>query len=206
MSKRDSLRRRPAFRSPQPRFLIVCEGTRTEPGYFKEKRHLDRSLVDLDLSPGGVPKTLVERAVEMKRAAQRRAKSEKDGNLDYDEVWCVFDIDEHPFVEEAKQQARVNQINTVISNPCFELWMLLHFRDQRAYIDRAQVQHECRRYLPNYEKDPPTGALSPRYDDAVARATDLDVWQASRDCEGENPSTGVYRLTERIKELGRPRA
>jgi hypothetical protein len=205
MSKRDSLRRRPAFRSPQVRFLIVCEGTRTEPGYFRQKCHLDRSLVELELSPGGVPKTLVQRAVEKKRTAKRDAKRNKDRNLEYDEVWCVFDIDEHPFVPEAKHQARDNEISTAISNPCFELWILLHFQDQRAHIECAQVQHECRRYLPNYEKDPPTAALSPRYDDAVSRARDLDAWQASRDREGANPSTGVYRLTERIKELGRPR-
>jgi hypothetical protein len=113
MSRRDSLKRRPAFRSPQARFLIVCEGTRTEPGYFEQKRHLDRSLVKLVLSPGGTPKTLVERAVDLKRAARREAKSKKDQNLDYDEVWCVFDIDEHPFLPDAKQQARDNQIDTV---------------------------------------------------------------------------------------------
>lgn len=183
----------------------MCEGTRTEPGYFQQKRHLDRSLVDLELSPGGVPKTLVERAVELKRAAKRRAKSEKDENLDYDEVWCVFDMDEHPFVQEAKQQARDNLINTAISNPCFELWMLLHFQDQHAHIERAQVQRECRRYLPNYEKDVPTAELFLRDGAAVARAAALDAWQTSRDCQGANPSTGVYRLTERIKQLGRPR-
>jgi hypothetical protein len=141
----------------------------------------------------------VERAVEMKMATK------KDPNLDYDEVWCVFDIDEQPFVPEAKQQARDNRIRTAISNPWFELWMLLHFQSQRAYIDRALVQQKCRRYLSNYEKAPPTAELSPRYDEAVARATALDAWQASRDCEGENPSTGVYPLTERIKQLGRPR-
>jgi len=102
MSKRDSLKRRPAFRSPQARFLVVCEGTRTEPGYFKQKRHLDRSLVELEVISGGVPKTLVERAVAIKRAAR------KDPNLDYDEVWCAFDIDEHPFVPEAKLYLLLN--------------------------------------------------------------------------------------------------
>jgi hypothetical protein len=70
-------------------------------------------------------------------------------NCDYDEVWCVFDIDEHPFVPETKRQARDNEISTAISNPCFELWIRLHFQDRRAHIERAQVQHKCRRYLPN---------------------------------------------------------
>jgi len=65
--RRDTLQRRRAFRPPRPRFLIVCEGTKTEPAYFRETKILDRSLIDLELSPEGVPKTLVERAVRMKR-------------------------------------------------------------------------------------------------------------------------------------------
>src|SRR5262249_33463734 len=121
-----------------------------------------------------------------------------------DEVWCVFDVDEHPFVPEAKQQAKDNGIETAVSNPCFELWIILHFRDQRAYVDRAQLQHECRQYLPGYDKDVPTAKLIAHDDDAVRRAKDLDAWQSSRNCAGANPSTGVYRLTERIKAAGGP--
>jgi hypothetical protein len=47
-------------------------------------RHLERSLIELILSPGGVPKTLVERAVEMKKTAAASAKRQKDDNLKYD--------------------------------------------------------------------------------------------------------------------------
>ena len=157
--KRDTLRRRPAFRSPLPRFLIVCEGTKTEPGYFRETRVLERSLIELEISPGGVPKTLVERAVEMKKAAALKAKRQKDENLKYDHVWCVFDVDEHPFVPEAKQQARDNGIEVAISNPCLELWALLHFRDQRAHIERGPLHHECKQYMPDYEKRLPSSQL-----------------------------------------------
>ena len=199
MAKRDNLRRRPPFRAPLPRVLIVCEGTRTEPAYFRETRHLNRSLIDLEIRPGGVPKTLVERAVALKQSAAKEAKSQKDDNLSYDSVWCVFDIDEHPFVPEAKQKAKDNNIEVAISNPCFELWVLLHYRDQRAHIDRSSVQSECRKYIPGYDKELPTARLFPHYAEALRRARELDVWQLSRGCDGENPSTGVYRLMEQIK-------
>ena len=63
MPRRDDLRRRRPFRNPLPRILIVCEGPRTEPGYFNELHHMDRIPIELEISPGGVPKTLVERAV-----------------------------------------------------------------------------------------------------------------------------------------------
>ncbi len=205
MSKRDALRRRRPFRNPLPRILIVCEGTRTEPSYFNELRHTDRIPIDLEISPGGVPKTLVQRAVELKTAAEKEAKTRKDENLLYDHVWCVFDIDEHLAVPDAKQQARDNDIELAISNPCFELWILLHFQDQRAHIDRAVVQRECAKYLPDYEKKVPFAKLHPNYDEAVQRALDLDAWQQTRGAEGSNPSTGVHKLTERIKSFGESR-
>lgn len=162
---------------------------------------MDRIPVDLEISPGGTPKTLVERAAELKREANRKANSRNDVNSRYDEVWCVFDIDEHPFVPDAKQQAQQHQIKVAISNPCFELWVLLHFQDQQAHIERGAVQHLCRQYLPGYSKRLPYEQLAPLYDQARRRAGDLAAWQATRGGEGSNPSTAVYKLTERIKTI-----
>jgi hypothetical protein len=147
---------------------------------------------------------LVERAAGKKRDATAEVKRQKDENLKYDHVWCVFDVDEHPFVPEAKQQARDNGIEIAVSNPCFELWALLHFRDQRAHIERERLHHECKRYMPGYEKQLPSLQLHPLYEDALQRARVLDQWQASRGCAGANPSTGVYRLMEQIRTQGRP--
>src|ERR1039457_414615 len=144
MKKRDNLRRRRSFREPRARFLIVCEGEVTDPDYFDDMRRMERGIIELEIAPGGVPKTVVERAVFMKKQSERDAKRRKDENHRYDSVWCVFDIDEHPFVPEAKQQTQANAINIAVSNPCFELWFLLHFQDQTAHIDRHKVQHMCR--------------------------------------------------------------
>ncbi len=203
--RRDSIRRRRAFRAPRPRFLIVCEGMKTEPGYFRAMRHLERSLIELELvSPGEKPKALVERAVAMKKEAAARAKREKDENCNYDQVWCVFDVDEHPYLPEAKHQARDNGIEVAVSNPCFELWALLHFCDQTAHIERGPLNHKCKEYMPGYDKQLPTSQLHPLYAEALQRAMALDEWQRSRDCAEANPSTGVYRLMEQIRTLGKP--
>ena len=199
MRKGSSLRRRPSFRKTLPRILIVCEGKSTEPAYFQETRHLEKTPIELDIHPGGVPKTLVERAVALKRLASRTAKRQKDQNQTYDHIWCVFDVDEHPFLAESKQQAKANQLEVAVSNPCFELWALLHFRDQRAHIERDPLHSECKVFIPGYEKKLPASKLLPLYGDALRRAQELDAWQRSRGCDGTNPSTGVYRLTEQIK-------
>jgi hypothetical protein len=123
---RDDLQRRRPRRQPKVRFPIVCEGTVTEPRYFKDVQHTERSLIDLQIEPGGTPKTLVERAAERKKDADGKSRKLKDDNQKYEEVWCVFDVDEHPLIPEAKNQARANGIEMAISNPCFELWALLH--------------------------------------------------------------------------------
>jgi hypothetical protein len=196
---RDDLRRRGPHRQPKPRFLIVCEGMVTEKCYFNDVRHIERSLIQLDIEPGGTPKTLVERAVELKRDADRRARKLKDDNERYEEVWCVFDVDEHPLIPAAKDQARANDIEMAISNPCFELWALLHFQDRRAHIERGKVQQLCRQIMPGYEKRLDYEFLKPKYPDALKRAQDLEKWHESRDTTGANPSTTVYRLVERIK-------
>jgi len=179
--------------------LIVCEGTKTEPGYFEDLRQRYRRVVEVELSPGGVPKTLVERAVEMKRDAD--AKAAKDENERYDEVWCVFDVENHPKINDAKQQARDNGIKLAISNPCFEIWVLLHFQDQRAHISPTQLRAACRKHIPGYQKELPVERLSPLYSEAVARAVALDAWQGQQGDgrKGANPSTGVHELTERIR-------
>ena len=112
-------------------------------------------------------------------------------------------IDAHEYVPEAKEKAAANNIKLAISNPCFELWLLLHFQEQSAHIERHQVQSACRGHVAGYVKDVPFQEVFPHYPQAVRRAAALEHWQETRGCAGENPSTGGYRLTERIVALGR---
>jgi hypothetical protein len=203
----DALRRRPPRVEPRGRILIVCEGAVTEPGYFGGLRQdLRAAPVTIVINnESGVPKTLVERAVELKKDAEIRAKRERDPYLRYDQVWCVFDVDAHPNLPEALQQAKANHIHIALSNPCFELWVLLHFQDQRAHLERAAAAHACRRHLPRYEKAIPYEALRSRYAEALQRARDLAAWQKTRGNTGANPSTDVYLLTEVLQALGKKR-
>jgi hypothetical protein len=150
---------------------------------------------------GGVPKTLVERAAARKKLAEREAERFRDDNLKYDEVWCVFDIDEHPNIPDARQQARDNEIELAISNPCFELWLALHFCDQNAHITRKATTALLRKHIARYRKHVAFDLLRPLYDEAVRRAKQLEKQRIENGDAGGNPSTSVYRLTERIDEL-----
>jgi len=205
--RRDSgraLNRRPSFRDPSPRILVVCEGIVTEPQYIEAFCREERNkLVDVEIDArGGSPKTLVERAALRKREIEREAERLRDENLRYDEVWCVFDIDQHPKVADARQQARDNGIYLAISNPCFELWLLLHFSDQTAHIERKAAASLLRKYLRSYKKHVPYELLREGYSSAVHRAQKLERMHIEIQSEGGNPSTGVFHLTERISEFG----
>ena len=198
-------RRRPPQREPKRRILIICEGTVTEAGYFRDLRSLFRNpLVEIEIdNEGGVPKTLVEKAAARKKAAEREAKGQRDEFLRYDMVWCVFDVDEHPHLFDARQQARDNGIDLAVSNPCFELWALLHFQSQTAYLERDEARRRLQEHIPGYDKALPFKRLHPTYSEAVKRAQNLERLREEAQDPGGNPSTGVYQLTEIIRESGR---
>ncbi len=199
------LRRQPPRCEPRPRFLILCEGRRTEPAYFRDlAADLRHPLVALEIEDeGGTPKTLVERAARRKRQADRAARSRRDAFLRFDEVWCVFDVDEHPHLAAARQQAMDNGIRLAVSNPSFELWALLHFQAQTAYLDRQAARTRLQAYLPGYRKLIPFERLRSLYRVAVNRALHLERRCESAGMAGGNPSTGVHLLTERLHETRR---
>ena len=193
--------RRAAFRDPKPVILVVTEGEVTEPEYLRGFELACRNArVTIEVAPEhGVPKTLVELAKQYKEDAEAEAARERDDNLAYDSVWCVFDIDEHPRVGEAKEMARDNGIRLAISNPCIELWLLLHFRDQPGMKDRAQVKAMLAKCVPKYDKHVDYATYSAGYAQAVKRADRMDKAAKKADEPDRNPTTGVYQLTELIR-------
>ena len=195
---RDARRRR--ARPPRRRLLAVCEGECTEPQYLTGLvLHLRNVTVDLDISnEHGDPRRLVERAKEVRTRMEREARRQRDPNLRYDEVWCVFDRDEHPRFVQAIDMARANGIHVAASNPCFELWLLLHFRDSPGARHRHDVQKMLRDSIPGYDKHLDFSQVVQGLAEATTRATRLDADAERMGEAGRNPTTGVYRLTDSI--------
>jgi hypothetical protein len=63
------------------------------------------------------------------------------------------DVDEHPRLDEARVQAHDNDIRVAISNPCFELWLVLHFRSQNAYLTCQAAKDLAGSLLTGYDKE-----------------------------------------------------
>lgn len=205
MTRRRDRDRKPARRSPflapKPRLLIVCEGKVTEPEYFRGFANACKnSRVKLEIAPeAGVPLTVVTIARDRRKAAEAEALSEDDVNLKYDSVWAIFDVDDHPNIPEAIQLARDNSIELAISNPAFELWLLLHFQDQPGMKERAKVRKLLDRYIKDYDKSVNYADYKSGYEHAVKRAMPLGACNLHRCQPGPNPSTGAHVLTESIR-------
>ena len=121
----------------------------------------------------------------------------------YSEYWCAFDIDEHPNVARALELAASSGVKVCVTNPCIELWFLLHFQDQNAAIHRHDAQRKATDYL-NCGKTPSSAALAAladKYEGARRRAQALD---RKHDLDGSpprsNPSSEAWRLIETIRQ------
>ncbi len=205
---RHGLLRRDAYREPKPRILVVCEGSVTEPRYFRDfSTDQKNGLVEVNaIGLGFDPTTLVEEAAKRQDMAAKEAENKEDDFLSYDDVWCVFDIDDKPRerkVPEARSAAKKLKIKLGISNPSFELWALLHFQDYNKPGNQTQVGKALKKHLPKYEKLLPYEILAPTYDEAVTRAK---AGAKNRAGEGDpygDPSTTVFKLTEIIRKFGK---
>ena len=91
MSGRRRLSRKPATRMPAARVVIVTEGARTEPEYFKTfvRIHSAPTVEVIPIGLGGDPRKVVDQAItELRNLRQDAHISRKDS------VWAVFDRDE----------------------------------------------------------------------------------------------------------------
>ena len=190
------LRRRVASRSPRRTFVILCEGKETEPQYLSALKQLRkvREIASIEiLGSVGVPLKLVEAAIEVKRHGD-----------EIDEVWCVFDVEapqKHPNLKEALARARDNEIKTAVSNPCFEIWLVLHFDECSAWLTTDGAVKLRRKHDSSTRKEVDGELYMPHRETAARRARDLSNDHVNKDrlFPDDNPSSGMFRLLEAIE-------
>ena len=146
---KSGLKRAHSHLEPIPIFYIFCEGKRTEPDYF---RALGNSLspnsnVNIKFPyTGAVPYTVAKQSVEFKTSNSRSKKRVSPSNKN-DQVWTVFDRDEHPNFDEAVRLCEENDIHIGRSNPCFEVWLILHLEDYGAQDGAQKIKKRYRELL-----------------------------------------------------------
>jgi hypothetical protein len=126
---------------------------------------------------------------------------------DYDRIFCVFDRDGHANYDAAVQRiagsphSRANRLFAIPSWPCFELWMLLHFRYSSAAIVAAGGRssgdlavRELLRFIPGSQK----GRKS-TYRELLPNRT--SAMTNARRLQRENAQTRAYNPSTRVHEL-----
>ncbi|HEY9296326.1 MAG TPA: RloB family protein [Phormidium sp.] len=183
-------------------FLIVCEGEKTEPNYFR-RFPVDTNVIKLDIKGEGKnTKSLVEKAIELKNG------SESDETHRF---WCVFDRDKNPKNPNDSQNfnsaitlARNNGIDVAYSNDAFELWYLLHFHFYNTGISRQDYQNMLTKLLGHeYKKNSETiyEELKDKQQDAIKHAKRLLQEYEPSNPESDNPSTTVHLLVEELNSF-----
>ena len=187
-----NLKRRKNFRVLRKIFLIVCEGEKTEPNYFKGFR-VSKRIIDI-YGVGDNTENLVRKAIEIR---------DNDGTS-YDEVWCVFDRDSFPVqnFNNALSIANRNNIQVAYSNEAFEIWYILHF----YYHDTATSRNQYKRMVTDrlgfeYKKNDPNiyEQIIGMQENAIMNAKRLLNSYPNPNPAIDNPSTKVHLLVSQLK-------
>jgi hypothetical protein len=164
----------------------------------------------------GLNRILQNAAVSVTVAEKGRAPSQvatfgidlaKGPSGPFDEVWCVVDVDDFGACGDLAKAVGIAEkasgedltVRMAVSNPCFELWLILHFADQRAHIaSYAQMKPLLRKTLPTYTKsglDFARDGYAAAYGDAARRAESLEPTGLDFTM---NPSTNMWLLVRAI--------
>lgn len=103
--------------------LILCQGKLTEPYYFRALIGEYRSpSITVDSMNGDDPIKMVKKGANKKR---------QDG---YDRIFIVVDVDDFRIdqLRKAATSARNQGMYLIVSNVCFEVWLLAHSRNLKG--------------------------------------------------------------------------
>jgi hypothetical protein len=139
----------------------------------------------------------VRQAVE----ARERADAE-EGEID--QVWCLFDVEwpkNHPNLRKALDEAAAGNVEVAVSNPCFELWLVLHHTDYSKFVENRAIARERRRHDKATGKELDGAVYMPARQAAAERAAALDEWHVLNGTTfpHDNPSSGMHRFLASVE-------
>ena len=158
-------------------------------------------MIRIHKEAGKDPITIIKTAKYLKESLYEGAIIEK--------IYCVYDVDSTPekSLKLSEDMAGKNSLITCVSNPCFEIWFLLHFKYSTSnFCSYDKVRDELLKHIPEYAKNKDVfEKLQPNQQNAIANAkrlkkyhNDLGTDSSIRRCD---PSTQVYELVEYLNNM-----
>ena len=201
------LSRQKGSRAGLPAILIICEGRETEPNYLQglcDARGINRANVKIVPGDGDTD------AFRLVRKARKRFEVDRD----FDAVFVVCDCAGEDLTEAIALAAKPMKnasgvalsVTLVISRPCFELWLLLHFEyAARPLPTAADAVDMLRRHITDYNKADRHifAKVGAGLDRAIGHAVRLRAELAAVDAQ--SPDTHMPALIEALEVLRRRR-
>lgn len=196
-------RRQLRHKERKPLIVICVEGEKnsTEYNYF---RHYSSRDLRIKFSTGGNtdPKGMLEDLLKYIR-------NEDIASEDNCRIFLVLDtdLDERRIseIKEIEQECIDNNIEIVTSAPTFEIWYLMHYRNNRL---KFQTSKEVKRELQNLNgtytesmdmykiiKDSTDNARS------TAQSLEQQIIRNKEDLLSSNPHTSIYKILDAIDEF-----
>jgi hypothetical protein len=195
-------RSNPSYK-PQPTVLVICEDSKSGKRYLEDASRHFRVNVSVEITHCGNtdPKGIVNEAIK------RQGK--------FDRIFCAIDRDTHETFDEAiNLVSNSEKIKVIVSYPCFEFWLLLHFGfNRRPYAAAGRYSaadiliKDLRTYpgLEKYEKGKDLSIfklLENRF--AGARQIAPKVLAEAIASDERNPSTTLHELIDYFEKLSSP--
>lgn len=212
--QRRQLERKLGRRASYDRILIVSEGSKTEPNYFKEIRaeyRLHSTNVEVQPSALGTqPSQVVEYARELFETGNANKGIRPKV---FEQVYAVFDRDDHPTFHQALARARAldgtlrNDLKQPVkfvaipSRPSFEFWLLLHFEDVHHLMHRTEVMRRLKQHLPGYDKGYGQAFSETKSQLPTAMGRARNITQRVDTSDDTEPYTGIVDLVELLTTL-----
>jgi len=168
------------------RYAVFTEGLVTESQYLEMLlKHLRPRHATFSIKPIGKDPSRV--LTEYRKAEQRG---------DFDRAILVVDVDQHHKLDTVLRECKSSTtVDAVVTNPCFELWLLWHTTDRRAYTETRDCVRLARSSRLIGDKDLTAGFPIASFPEAVKRAQ--QAWPTIMpNKKGPNPSSAMPWLIE----------
>ena len=173
-------------RQHKTRYAVFTEGRVTELQYLEKLRqrirpkHAEFKFIKIGKDPSAIYK--------------RCLRVLKQDN--FDQGIIVVDVDQHERLEEMLDDCRRSpHVNALVSNPCFELWLLWHATDRRGYTETRECVRLARINNLTGDKDLNTKFPIASFPEAAKRAQ--QVWsELAPNEKGPNPSSAMPWLID----------
>ena len=123
--------KRPSGKRDASLIVIATEGRKTEPQYFKGiKEKYRNKKIHIEIIEKDTNARSPKRVLEFLNEFKKKYLLEHD-----DELWMVIDLDdwEDQNLSDCNSKCKQKGYYIAVSNPCFEIWLLLHIKDIDKY-------------------------------------------------------------------------